>query len=556
MPGSVSTGTVQNQVIGGQHVYGDQIFNAPSNNAKALLRDCLQSLAYPNMNDRSNAIEIPTGGTCEWLLRHRQWKRWRSCQHGLLWIKGKPGSGKSTLLRYALHELKSTKGAMMLSFFFHGRGHDLQRNPLGLFRSLVHQVLSEMPGALSQLVATFEQRRDSIGRVGEGWVWELDELHKFFKWSILEVLKSRPVWIFVDALDECGAENARAVIRHFKDLLHGPSSRLEELHICFTCRHYPVQNWAGGFEICAEHENKQDISTYVQTQLANFQCPATLALSDLITGRSNGLFIWACIVVDQVLDLELPEDSTKADELINKTINTIPQDLGSLYVELFRGVEETPTSLKLVQWVSCARRPLSLDELRWAMAVDPSLPHTSLKDYENTPAYTKDNDLMERKVKTLGRGLVETVASSDGRIVQFIHQSVKEFFDTRTPKTAEEDSGCMSYSATEAAYYQLYRTCIHYLAMKEFVHLPQLNPLAYSRWYQLTTLPLFVDPTLAYRKYHQKLELDRFTFLSDYPLLDYATTSWITHLQESQQSIQGERGCRRFNWPSDTVLEQ
>jgi ABC-type molybdenum transport system ATPase subunit/photorepair protein PhrA len=80
-----------------------------------------------------------------------------------MWIKGKPGSGKSTLLRYAEHELKKTivkKKVLTLSFFFHGRGEELQRSPLGMYRSLLYQVLKQEPASLSQLVETFKSKWD------------------------------------------------------------------------------------------------------------------------------------------------------------------------------------------------------------------------------------------------------------------------------------------------------------------------------------------------------------------------------------------------------------
>lgn len=80
-------------------------------------------------------------GTCRWISRHHVYTRWASCDRALLWIKGKPGSGKSTLLRYILNDVAATRGigndALILPFFFHGRGTEMQRTPLGLFRPLL-----------------------------------------------------------------------------------------------------------------------------------------------------------------------------------------------------------------------------------------------------------------------------------------------------------------------------------------------------------------------------------------------------------------------------------
>ena len=57
----------------------------------------------------------------------------------------------------------------------------------------------------------------------------------------------------------------------------------------------------------------------------------------------------------------------------------IPPDLDMLYHELVQDMDERRVSWKLIQWICFAMRPLSLDELRWAMIVDPLCPYKSLK---------------------------------------------------------------------------------------------------------------------------------------------------------------------------------
>ncbi|RKL15953.1 hypothetical protein BFJ63_vAg16098 [Fusarium oxysporum f. sp. narcissi] len=112
------------------------------------------------MNSRSLDIDAATEGTYDWLLRHQKFMSWASCDQGLLWIKGKPGSGKSTLLQYLLNHMMAIfntgEVALILSFFFHGRGSELQRTPSSLFRSLLYQLLRQFPEALTDLIATFQ----------------------------------------------------------------------------------------------------------------------------------------------------------------------------------------------------------------------------------------------------------------------------------------------------------------------------------------------------------------------------------------------------------------
>ncbi|KAF5583304.1 ankyrin repeat-containing protein [Fusarium subglutinans] len=525
---TVNADTVQNQVFRDQHV-GYQVFNTPTDTSQSLVQDCLRSLAYPTMNDRSNAVKIATGGTCKWLLGHGRWKSWISSHRDLLWIKGKPGSGKSTLLHFALREVKSSSAAkhgLIMSFFFHGRGDGLQKSPLGLFRSLLHQLLSEMPDALGNLVNTFQQRRDGIGKPGAAWDWELDELQNVFKCSIADVLKGRPVWIFVDALDESGAENAKLAIRHFKDILQGPSSR-SSLHICFSCRHYPVQNWESGFEIHAEKENREDILTYVRAQFSGYNNPVLKGLPDRIALSSNGLFIWARLVVDQILDLDLEGSPATAARMIHAIIERLPQDLNEMYSGIVKEISRTPEAIKLMQLMSCAERPLHLDEIRWAIALNIDPLPTSLEEVKKSPEYIENDEKLEKRLRILTHGLAETISSSTARTVQFIHQSVKDFFNTG-PAMPMTMWPRWRITNMEFGHQHIYSLCVKYMLMEEWVRLqdPDLHPP-----------DDFPDAP------SEKL-------LSDFPLFSYVSTYWIVHLEKSLPLL-----AVGSDWPSSKFLE-
>jgi len=479
------------------------------------------------MDSRSQNIDYAAKGTCEWLLQHDTYKSWVTCDQDLLWIKGKPGSGKSTLLRYALDNVMVASNiggnALVLSFFFHGRGAELQRTPLGLFRSLLHQLLSRVPSASPDLVATFQQRRNTIGAPGEKWQWYLRELQDFFRSSLLKVLENRSVWLFIDALDECGERNAVNLVRHFKTLLQELLSPDSQFRICFACRHYPILDRDFKFEICLEHENMQDISTYVMAQLSQSHRLTISMVPASITKRADGVFMWARLVVEDVLDLERQGTSLKK---IENKVNAIPPELDELYDELVRNMREDDeqASLKLIQWICFATRPLSLDELRWAMTVDADCPHKSLRQCKDAEDYVHDSDTMEKRLKTLSHGLAEAVSSSSGRVVQFIHQSVKDFFVEKGLSTFGSN---LKSAGTETdlvgiAHYRLSRTCIRYLAMEEIGQ------------------STIVGDDL----------------ISEFPLLHYVTTSWVSHVKQSEERMVSQDDLLNyFAWPSETLLQ-
>ena len=88
--------------------------------------------------------------------------------------------------------------------------------------------------------------------------------------------------------------------------------------------------------------------------------------------------------------------------------------------------EDIPEVLNLIQWILFAVEPLSLDELRFTTAIDPHLPYMSLRQYEDKGILAKNNDEMEKRVKSLSRGLAEIQLHKDIPVVQFIHQSMRE----------------------------------------------------------------------------------------------------------------------------------
>src|SRR5271163_4980097 len=88
----------------------------------------------------------------------------RTTQLGLVSIKACSGSRESleqgNQRFYALRECKqqaSPKKLVVASFFFHGRGADMQKTPLGLFRSLLHQILDQIPEWLSAFSSIFKK---------------------------------------------------------------------------------------------------------------------------------------------------------------------------------------------------------------------------------------------------------------------------------------------------------------------------------------------------------------------------------------------------------------
>ncbi|SCO78518.1 uncharacterized protein FRV6_02731 [Fusarium oxysporum] len=126
---------------------------------------------------------------------------------------------------------------------------------------------------------------------------------------------------------------------------------------------------------------------------------------------------------------------------------------------------------------------------------------------------------MLRRVQTLSRGLAEV--TSDKKVVQFIHQSVKDFFVEKGLSALNENA--KTDLVVGIAHHRLSRTCIRYLAMEEIG-----------------------------RSASQKSEM-----ISEFHFLHYATTSWVAHMKQSDdRSIPQEDLLEYFAGPSNTLMER
>ncbi|KAK1589962.1 ankyrin repeat-containing protein, partial [Colletotrichum navitas] len=387
---------------------------------------CMKSLAFRDMNSRQNNIETSVAGTCDWIFSHQSFLQWTEQKQGLLWIMGKPGSGKSTILKHTLQKVPYLYGSdtIVLSFFFHGRGNELQRTQLGLFRSLLHQMLRQIPGALSDLVDEYRRKTNTEGKHGQEWDWDLLPLRGFLESALPRVLKQFPVIIFIDALDECGEESAVQLIQYLKTLLATFAPTDYRLRFCFACRYYPNLNSKDGLNILLDTENQADVTTYVQTK---FSDDPDVQIEDIIARNAHGVFIWAQFVVERVLKLKRrgePRGKIMAD--VMKT----PEDLEDFYHRLIEKAQHHTGTLRLAQWICFSTRPLTTHELSWAMAYQSDCTFRSIEEWRNSENFITAND-MDTRLKFLSCGLAETVGPWHQRTVQFIHQSVKDYFIKR-----------------------------------------------------------------------------------------------------------------------------
>lgn len=283
---------------------------------------------------------------------------------------------------------------------------------------MLHQLLChvQLPdGFPDGFLATFLTNRKNMGNQ---WHWSLSELRSSFENALQKVLNTRPVWLFVDALDEAGDANAIELVKWFTSLTQKRTPN-HHFRICFSCRHHlHVDDDApkDATEICMENNNSEDIATFVESKLVPLDNATSEDLDSMrtaIISRANSVFMWARLVVEEVLMLK--RQGAKLN-MINKRITAIPDELHQLYRSLVKEMTSwayRAESFKVFSWAAFSRRPLSPQEFGWAMLVDTDLDASkkSLQEYEEAADWDWTGNF-ERNLKTHSYGLVEVALSS------------------------------------------------------------------------------------------------------------------------------------------------
>lgn len=190
---------------------------------------------------------------------------------------------------------------LVLDFFFHARGAELQRNESGMFRSLLHQLCLADNVIKSDVAAIFAQMTEEQGEFGEKWDWHPKKLRQIFTNSLIKTALRRQVILFVDALDEAGENTAKDLARYFNALASQLLDKKLCAKICISARHHPILSIKISKDIFVERHNRADIQTYVRGKFGE----ASRALMDVsispddcetlaynIGERAEGIFQW------------------------------------------------------------------------------------------------------------------------------------------------------------------------------------------------------------------------------------------------------------------------
>ncbi|PHH78561.1 hypothetical protein CDD80_6672 [Ophiocordyceps camponoti-rufipedis] len=392
----------------------------------------LESLKFDQIDSRRLNIKPSYRKTCRWLLDHAHYVDWLDPNkavdhHGFLWIKGNPGTGKSTLMSFAHDQAVKARTHVIISFFFSARGHVLERSIGGMYRSLLFQLLSRVPklvDAVTQKSEHIDQLSDFIEAMeldcGQNPHWQTRMLQDLMRSAVAE-LGSQGLMVFVDALDECEADEVEEIVEYFEMLGEEAVSSGTRLTICFSSRHYPHVDIKYGQKLVLEEQqgHERDIATYINSRLKVGKGKTADEMKEMMQEKAKGIFMWVILVVE-ILNAEFRGGRIFS---VRIRLNALPSGLCDLFQEILSRDKKNRGDLGLsAQWILFARRPLTLEE--YYFAVVSGLAPDQLREWD--PLEVTRDDMM-RFVLSSSKGLAETTRLKCQR-VQFIHESVREFF--------------------------------------------------------------------------------------------------------------------------------
>jgi ankyrin repeat protein/nucleoside phosphorylase len=473
----------------------------------------LDALKFEQIETRHATIKTAHTKTCRWLLTKSEYQEWLddnrlSEHHGLFWIKGNPGTGKSTIMKFAFANAiktaqKDISNIIIISFFFNARGEELEKSVLGMYRSLLVQLLEKIP----DLQDVFDSIRLTGLNDNEFPTWDVETVKSLFRYSV-EKLGQRSLICFIDALDECDEDQVREMVAFFEELGYLTLSSQLKFRVCFSSRHYPYIIIGKGIELLLDDQegHSQDLANYVHSELKGGRDIDQIKAE--IIEKSSGIFLWV-VLVTPMLNKEYAHGSMRA---LRKRLYEIPKGLDELFKSILTRDRENMERLILcLQWILFAKRPLKREELYFAIlaGAEPE----ALKAWDSQE---DTKEAMERYILSSSKGLAEMTKAtkSKGQTIQFIHESVRDFL--LKENGLSEIWPDLRSNLQAKSHERLEQCCLNYMGIDISSHIDINKPLPKASSQEAVAL--------------RKLATDAF------PFLEYATRNVLYHADVAEGS--------------------
>ncbi len=377
---------------------------------KDLLRNILDWLSAPDPSvNLATARNKRQPGTGIWLLKSSSFLNWKSEPCSLLWLDAKAGSGKTILSSTVIHDLLENKeiDSSVIYFYFDFQSREKQLVQ-GLFTSMVTQ-LNQNDQTFGVLMAFYNSHSRGKSRP------TLQDLKGLIRQMID---KSGPVYIFIDALDEC--EERKELLESLQELR---SWKQDNFHALVTSRR--ETDIEASLSVIAtdnisleESVIQEDILSFVRHQLQHdarlSKWPESVRdeIQSVLLEGANGMFRWVECQVDAI------RSCMKLGPL-RRTLKSLPKTLDDTYTRILSNIPEdyVEDARRILSCLIGAFHPLAIEEIADTVAIV-----ADGKTFYNV----EDRLSQSRDILSICSGLVTTARSIRLTHLGFQHLPIEE----------------------------------------------------------------------------------------------------------------------------------
>ncbi|KAK6343722.1 hypothetical protein TWF730_011311 [Orbilia blumenaviensis] len=408
-------------------------------------------------------------GTGSWFLTLPEFKDWDGAlDSAVLWYHGIPGSGKSILATSIIDHLytchRNTKSSIIYFFCDFHTLETLQYR--AIVSSLLKQVII-LNGALSNQLQG-ELEISYLNSQLPPDIYRIEDLFCTFAKQLGHL------YIIIDGVDECTIEQRLDILAFLKRFL---IKQPQNAKISLSTRpdiEIP-KSLTIKFNISLSGAaNQHDLETYIQYQLDS-QClnlgvyPTKVKedIKEALLKGADGMFLW---VYFQIHDIRRAGNKEKIDRILSD----LPRGLQETYARIVHRInqerDESEAAITF-KWLSECRRPLTLLELRDAIAV-------RVGDTHHAQIRSRYNEDPEGIIQNCC-GLV---ILNEDQTVQYAHSTVLKYMQSREndsshqqvdavgngTSNSQENLGDASSENRSAFAHDIAELCATYLQLQDF----------------------------------------------------------------------------------------
>lgn len=201
----------------------------------------------------------------------------------------------------------------------------------------------------------------------------------FAEWEacLLALINTYPrTTIVLDALDECDGLQRQDLI-NLLTKLSTSASGWKPVKVFVSSRpQEDVRRYLDIYPVIQmqEKHNAQDIATFVRAKIAGHRRWSKMPqdfqkeIIEKLLRKSGNMFLFASLQIQQLL-------SCNTQTALRNRLSKLPQSLNVIYEQIYDHATSDPDERKLLnralRWVLCSARPLTTDELLFAISQDP-----------------------------------------------------------------------------------------------------------------------------------------------------------------------------------------